>query len=207
MARTWQKSEIAYLTRYGANRTPEELARRFETGVAEVIAQMQELGIETRSGRTSAIGDPILGLLEKALETLHRGDWESAAAQLEQLIEEVDQPEIAARALQYLAVCRDRLATKTMEDGADPFLRAVVLKNQGELDAALKIASTGPNDDDRFAYLEASIHALKEEGEKAEKALQRAVEINPKNRVYAFHDPDFTHLRERGEYEHLFRHP
>lgn len=207
MARSWQKSEIAYLSRHGANKTPEELARRFETGVAEVTAQMEKLGIETRSGRASALDDPVLRLLKKALETLHSGDWESAARQLEQLIEEADQPEIAARALQYLAVCRDRLATRSTEDGADLFLRAVVLKNQGELDAALEIASAGPNDDDRFAYLEASIHALQEEGQKAEKALLRAVEINPKNRVYAFHDPDFTHLREHEEYDHLFRHP
>ena len=53
--------------------------------------------------------------------------------------------------------------------------------------------------DERFAYLAASIHALREDHEAALRLLDHSIELNPKNRVHAFHDPDFATLRERGE--------
>ncbi len=40
--------------------------------------------------------------------------------------------------------------------------------------------------------------------EKAAKALGGAIEMNPKNRVHAFHDPDFGELRRSQEYASLF---
>jgi tetratricopeptide (TPR) repeat protein len=207
MARSWQKSEITYLKRYGATKTPEELAKRFETDVKQVTQQLKKLGVETKESTTGVYDDPAVDAFEKAVATLHKGKWKDAAGKFEKIIEETDLPEIAARAQQYLTICQSRLEKDSWDDGGDPFLRAVVLKNQGNLDEALKIATRGPDDDDRYLYLAASIHALKEHGEEAEKALQRAIELNPKNRVYAFHDPDFIHLRGHEEYAELFTRP
>jgi len=204
MARSWQKSEITYLKRYGANKTPSELARRFETDVPEVTAQLKELGIDPKGEGGTVYDDPVLDTYEKALKALHRGKWKKAAEQLGKVVEDVDQPIIASRARQYLRVCQSHLEETGTDDGDDPFLEAVVLKNRGELDKAMKVATSGPKDDDRFAYLVASIHSLQKQADQAEKALLRAVELNPKNRVYAFHDPDFSLLREDEEYSHLF---
>lgn len=207
MARSWQKSEITYLKRYGGTKTPEELAKRFETDVKEVARQLKELGVESKESGAGLYDDPAVDAYEKAVKALHKGKWKDAAGKFEKIIAETDLPEIAARAQQYLSICRSHLEEDSGSDGDDPFLRAVVLKNAGSLNEALKIASKGPKGDDRYPYLAASIHALKKEGDKAEEALKRAIELNPKNRVYAFHDPDFTHLREHEEYADLFSQP
>ena len=45
MAKSWKKKEITYLKRYGANKSPAELAERFETEPAEVETKLEELGI------------------------------------------------------------------------------------------------------------------------------------------------------------------
>jgi hypothetical protein len=59
--------------------------------------------------------------------------------------------------------------------------------------------------DERFAYLAASIHALRGEHDDALKLLELATEMNPKNRIHAYHDPDFAALRGReGFTRHVF---
>lgn len=206
MARRWQKSEITYLKRYGSSKTQDELARRFETTVDEVAARLQEFGIESPVG-SSVYDDPLVRVFEDALQAVHKRKWKDAVSRLERVVEESDQPEVAARARQYLRMCQAQMTTPSTEDGDDPYLQAVVLKNQGDLDGAMKIVDTGPSRDDRYLYLGASIHALREDNAAAEEALLRAVELNPKNRIYAFHDPDFSHLREDEEYAHLFSAP
>ena len=58
--------------------------------------------------------------------------------------------------------------------------------------------------DERFAYLAASIHAAEGRTEEAAQALSRAIDLNPKNRVHAFHDPDFAELRKDRDHRQLF---
>lgn len=203
MARTWKKAETTYLKRYGTAKSLDDLAKRFETTKKEVQAQMESLGIGAGTDGTSIYDDPVIDLFQEALEALHKKKWKAAADKLEKVLAETDQPEVGARARQYLRMCQSQLDGPAQDEG-DKFLQAVVLKNRGDLDDALKLAKGGPKDDDRFIYLTASIHALQEDAKKAEEALSRAVEINPKNRVYAYHDPDFSHLREDEEYAHLF---
>ena len=62
----------------------------------------------------------------------------------------------------------------------------------------------GDQKDERFAYLAASIHAAEGRTDEAAKALSRAIELNPKNRVHAFHDPDFAELRGTRDHRQLF---
>jgi len=75
-------------------------------------------------------------------------------------------------------------------------------KNRGNYDRALTLAKKGgrSSKDERFAYLEASIHSLEERLDEAAEALQRAIELNGKNRVHAFHDPDFAPLRKSRQH-------
>jgi tetratricopeptide (TPR) repeat protein len=153
--------------------------------------------------------DSELKEFKQALEALHRKSWSKAAKLFTSVAEKTDLPEVRARALQYLAACRQqeaKAATHREDEGADPFLRAVVEKNRGDLAAALAIARQDGKDqkDERFAYLAAAIHALDGRVDEAAKALSRAVELSSENRIHAFHDSDFAELRGNPSLRHLF---
>lgn len=207
MARSWKKSEINFLKRYAATKTPEELAQRFDAEIDEVVAKLHELGLAPKEGWAQSQGDPALEHYEKALQALYKHKWREAEKLLQQVVEETDQMELGARARQFLEVCRTQTRGGEMEDGDDRYLRAVFLKNQGRLAEALEIAAGGGDDDERYVYLTASIHAVANRLEEAERALLKAVELNPRNRVHAFHDPDFAALRQSEKLAHLFEPP
>lgn len=150
-------------------------------------------------------GEPLLEIYEAALQALHRGRLAEAEGLFTRVVEDCDQPELAHRARQFQAVCR-RDAAAAAEPGDDPYLLAVFEKNRGNLARALELARTGSRDeqDERFAYLVASIHALEERPSEAKQALGKAIDMNRKNRVYAYHDPDFAALRESEDFAPLF---
>ena len=210
MAKTWQQSEIGYLNRYAGTKTLAELARRFEADEAKVLAKLVELGLRTKDGKPEAEteADPVFEVYEAALGHLYKGRWEKAAKLFDRVAGESDQPELAARARQLLAAARRRAAEAEGGDGPsdDPFLAAVYQRNRGDLTAAMRICRAGgrQHKDERFAYLEAALLALEGREEEAADALARAVELNPKNRVHAFHDPDFAGLRAKSEHAALF---
>jgi tetratricopeptide (TPR) repeat protein len=158
----------------------------------------------------AAQADPALDHLAQGLSALQAKDWKKAVAHLEQAIEAADRPDLRDRARQFLSAARqkggsmDGKAAKSPE--ADPFLEAVYEKNRGDLKAALAIAQKGGRDqkDERFAYLVASIHAVENRLDEAAEALAKAVELNPKNRIHAFHDADFAELKKNRDQRHLF---
>ena len=166
------------------------------------------------TGMVAAV-DSSLKAYTEALEALHRKSWAKAAQLFASVIESSDLPEMRERARQYLAACRLQEAqheaksgkTPREDDGdADPYLRAVVEKNRGDLDGALALCRHGGADqkDERFAYLAASIHAVQGRIDEAAQALSRAVELSSKNRIHAFHDPDFAELRKNRDHRALF---
>ena len=129
----------------------------------------------------------------------------------ERAVEQSDQPEVKDRAKQFLAVSRQRAqeakrGRRQGRRGQDPYLQAVYEKNRGNLQEALEISRKGGQDqkDERFAYLAASIHAVESRWDEAAQALTKAVELNPKNRIHAFHDPDFAELRKNRDLRPLF---
>lgn len=209
MAKSWQQSETNYLERYAASKTLAELTRRFETDEAAVLAKLSELGLRTKDGKpeAQASADPVFEIYEEAIGHLYKGRWDKAAKLFERVAGESDQPELTSRAHQLLAAARRR-AAEASEDGGgdDPFLAAVYHRNRGEIDQALKICKQGgrSSKDERFAYLAAALHALEGHESEAAEALAKAVELNPKNRVHAFHDPDFADLRSKPEHAALF---
>src|SRR5215203_5161024 len=154
---------------------------------------------QPRSQNPSTSGDP-------ALAALQSKDWKKAAERLEQAVELADRPELRHRASQFLAACRQRAGEGGETEQVDPFLQAVYEKNRGDHQAALEISRKGGRDqkDDRFAYLVAAIHAAEDRIEEAAQALAKAVELNSKNRIHAFHDPDFAELRKNRDYRPLF---
>ena len=152
--------------------------------------------------------DPVLKTFTQALEALHKKSWAKAAKLFESVIESSDLAEVRERARQYLAACRPHLAQGEPEaaQDEDPWMQALFEKNRGNLAAALEQCRQGGRDqkDERFAYLAASIHAADGRTEEAAKALARAIELNSKNRVHAFHDSDFAELRGDPSHRPLF---
>lgn len=155
--------------------------------------------------------DPSLEALTQGLAALQAKDWAKAVQHFERAVEQSDQPEVKDRARQFLTVSRQRAqGSEAKPDAAgedsDPYLQAVYEKNRGYLAEALEISRKGGRDqkDERFAYLAASIHAVESRWDDAAQALNRAVELNPKNRIHAFHDPDFAELRKNRDLRPLF---
>ena len=206
MAKRWKKDETTYLKRYSAKKRVLELAERFGTDADTVRAKLDEEDLEAIDHqKLRAEPDPGVAPLEKGLQALYAKKY----AQAEKLLSEAEsvagQHDVANRARRYLAVARDRSATAE-ETATDPYLEAVYERNAGNPDAALEICSRGgrQSKDDRFAHLAASIHAAQGELDKAAKFLELAIQLNPRNRVLAFHDADFAELREDPEHGALF---
>lgn len=156
------------------------------------------------------VGDPDIDAFTAGLSALQTKDWAKAAELLEQVVAETDRPEVRARARQLLAVSRQKVqeagGKQAKETDADPYLLAVYQKNRGDFQAVLDACRKEGRDtkDERFAYLAASVHVLEGRIEEAAQVLVRAVELNPKNRIHAFHDPDFAELRKNRDYRPLF---
>jgi len=221
MAKRWQKEDLSYLKRYGKTKSIDELAVRFKTDEKTVRAALIEVGVLPAPKEKTTVAfsrpagprpeaDPLIEQLTKGLALLQKQEWAKAAAELEKVIAG-DEPSLTARAKQFLAICRQKLA-EAKADGAeagDPFLEAVILRNRGEVKAALELARRGGRDkkDERFAFLVASIHAAEGRLDEAAKALGQAIELNPRNRVHAFHDADFAELRRHAEHRQLFELP
>jgi tetratricopeptide (TPR) repeat protein len=159
-----------------------------------------------------AAADPALDSFGQGLSALQAKDWAKAVEHLERTVELTDVPELRDRARQLLTVARqkggipDGKTPPAVDAGgeANPFLQAVYEKNRGNFKTALEIAQKGGRDqkDERFAYLVAAIHAAEDRIDEAVQALSKAVELNPKNRIHAFHDADFAELRKN--HRHLF---
>ena len=158
----------------------------------------------------SAGSDPALDALAAGLQALQAKDWVKAVERFEEAVRESDRPEVRDRARQYLMASRQKAAEGGEKPAkgaeADPYLQAVYEKNRGNLKEALEISRKGGRDqkDERFAYLTASVHAIEGRWDEATQALTKAIELNPKNRVHAFHDPDLADLRKNRDLRPLF---
>jgi tetratricopeptide (TPR) repeat protein len=156
----------------------------------------------------SAGTDPALEALAQGLAALQAKDWAKAVERFEEAVRESDRPEVRDRARQYLMASRQKAHGEkpAKEAEADPYLLAVYEKNRGNLKEALEISRKGGRDqkDERFAYLAASLHAIEGRWDEATQALNKAIELNPKNRIHAFHDPDLAELRKNRDLRPLF---
>lgn len=157
-----------------------------------------------------AVADPALDHFSDGLSALQAKDWKKAISHLEQAVETTDRLDLRDRAQQFLNAARQKGGPAEEKPGKgaepDPYLQAIYQRNRGDFQAALDIAQKGGRDqkDERFAYLAASIHAVENRLEDAAQALAKAVELNPKNRIHAFHDTDFAELRKNRDQRHLF---
>ena len=208
MAKRWKSTELSYLKRYAKGRTVEELRKRFRTNTDEVEGKLKELGLSAKDsvGPGRLANDPQVILLEQGIKLMHQEKWREAEKVFARVIKETDVKLVARPARNYAAICAEKLS-KSDDKATDPFLEAVYERNRGNLDAALEICRRGGrcSKDERFAYLAAAVHAMREEWDDAAKFLALAIELNPGNRVHAHHDTDFAALQSHPEHSALFR--
>lgn len=202
MEKLWSKAEVAHLKRNAEKQSVEELAQRFHADSDTVRRKLEELGLggmESSNEATAAV----LGKYGQALELLYAQEYAKAAELFEQIVAEADDMQIADRAQQHLDICRARTDGDSGE--TDPYLIAVFEKNNGNLDQALEVCQQqdASDSDERYAYLMASIQALAGAEDEALGLLESAIRLEPKNRVHAFHDPDFDELRGNEDFVQL----
>jgi len=202
MEKRWQKSELAHLKRHAEDKSVEDLAQRFHTDTVTVERKLEELGLGAGMGGSEVSEQEVLASFEEAIAALHRHDWQRAAGLFEEVIATSDRRQLRDRAQQYLETCRRHEHAGALED---PFLQAVYEKNRGDYLAALAVCHDhGTNDGDgRFTYLLASLQALTGEPDAALTTLATAIELDSRNRVHAYHDPDFEAIRGREEFARL----
>ena len=149
------------------------------------------------------MNDAALKNLEAGIELFHAERTGEARAEFEAVVAAAAESRLASRARDYLAACGRAEAAKDEKD-ADAFTEAVMARNDGDLEGALEICAAGSRaDDGRFVYLASCIRALMGEEAEALDLLAKAIALDPKNRVRAFHDADFASLHEDERFESL----
>jgi tetratricopeptide (TPR) repeat protein len=204
MDKLWSKTETAHLKRYADQQSLEELAQRFHTDTETVRRKMQELGLAAGSQEPEQVDETLIQL-EEALRALHAHRWQEAEGLFQKLIDTADHQHLTERSRQYLTICRNRL--NKVQPSEDAYLQAVFLKNQGKFDEALELVKRQGKaaDDERWTFLAGSLHALGGRDDEALALIAKSIELNPHNRVQAYHDPDLSSLRGRDGFTSLLR--
>lgn len=199
MEKRWSKTEVAHLKRHASTKSLEELAQRLHTDTETVRHKLAELGLTSSGAGTES--DAAFERFNQAVDLFHRKQWAEAGAELEAVIAASDAAELVDRSQQYLNICRRH--TEKGPSWEDPYLQAVFEKNEGNYQEALRICEEQADNDERFLYLLASLRALAGETQDAIEKLAEAIRLEPKNRIHAYHDPDFADLRGREEFAKL----
>ena len=144
---------------------------------------------------------------ENGVKQFNRQKFEKARPIFERLVN-LPARDLAERAQVYLNICKQRLShlsprPKTIEDF---YNYGVSMANQGNqeeaeryLAKALKLAPKS----DYIYYALASTFALREHVEGALEHLQKAIELNERNRYMARNDSDFSKLEEDPRFTEL----
>jgi len=158
------------------------------------------------SGPTPAAID-----LDKALAPFHKRNWRQALERLQALGQKYpDSMDVTDRVRSYSRICERELANKppTPKTAEDHYQLGVVRLNDGVLDEArtlLEQAVKLEADSDKAHYALASALALGEQSAEALQHLQRAIELNDDNRIFAGNDSDFELLRDEVQFLELTR--
>jgi len=197
-------------------RRTEPAVETAEERKARLVAGRQAAADEKErreAARSDARVAKALKRLEAGMKSLLQGQYAKAAKEFEAILK-ASPPDMGmtARATQYLETCKAHLerkppAPKTTED---LYLHGVMQMNEGDLEGALEAFNTAAEKapkDDRLAYGQAAVLAQGGEVEASLEALQRAVEINEANRIFAKNDSDFTPLHVHKEFQDIVTPP
>jgi tetratricopeptide (TPR) repeat protein len=143
-----------------------------------------------------------VALYEQGLDALQRHDYDAAVDRLRSVLQRYpEEKELHERVRLYLKICerhttpRDS-APQTIEER---LYASTLALNRGRYDQAishLRLVRDEDPDNDHALYMLAVAHAQRGEHTEAVAHLQRAIALNPENRVLARRDPDLEALRE-----------
>lgn len=142
-----------------------------------------------------------VALYERGLDALQRHAYAEAANLLESVLRQYpDERELHERVRLYLSICqRQATQRETAPQTIDERLYAATLSiNGGKYDQAiahLRLVRDEDPDNDHAIYMLAVAHAQRDEHAEAVAHLERAIALNPENRVLARNDPDLEPLR------------
>lgn len=151
--------------------------------------------------RRSTSADAV-ALYERALESLQRHEYASAANLLEAVLRQFpEEKELHERVRLYLNICqRQATQRETAPQTIDERLYAATLAINGakydQAIAHLRLVRDEDPDNDHALYMLAVAHAQRDEHAEAVAHLERAIALNPENRALARHDPDLEPLRD-----------
>jgi tetratricopeptide (TPR) repeat protein len=170
--------------------------------------------VRTRASSTAAAAVPQpwnsqqqLTAFEAAMKLFHARDLRQARALFQQA---VDGPErdVAQRARLHMAMCDRRLEQETvsLRSAEDYYNYAIALVNQRKLAEARehlqKALEISPGAD-HVHYALAAVLALTGDPAGAHENLKRAIEIEPRNRIMARQDADFSAVAGQPLFETL----
>ena len=144
---------------------------------------------------------------EGGVKLFNHGEFGKAKEIFERL-STISAQDLAQRVRVYLTICNQRLSRPALRlKTADDFYNyAVSMANQGnqeeaalQLNKALKLAPKS----DYIYYALATTHALRENVEGSLENLQKAIQLNERNRYLAQNDPDFGNLAEDPRFTEL----
>jgi len=150
-----------------------------------------------------------LVLLEKGIKLIYQKEFKKARTELKTLMEShPGESEILARARTYLQICdREDASHRKPATSTDQLYNLGVIEhNRTNYDKAIAYFQQSlekhPNSD-HVLYSLAASYAMKGEFGEAIRNLQKAVELNEENRVYAKNDSDFAPLHAHKEFGDL----
>lgn len=148
-----------------------------------------------------------LGQLEKAIKLIYHKEFKKARIELKSLIESHPaEQEILARARIYIQICnREEASHKKPVIGNDQLYTLGVMEhNRGNFDNAINYfrqSLDNNSNSDHVYYSLAASFALKGDFAEAVRNLQKAVELNEENRIYAKNDVDFAPLHGQKRFQ------
>jgi tetratricopeptide (TPR) repeat protein len=143
-----------------------------------------------------------VALYERGLEALQRHDFQTAAGLLESVLRTYpEEKELHERVRLYLNICQRHVAPReaSPQTVEERLYASTLAINGGRYDEAishLRLVRDEDPDNDHALYTLAVAHAQRGEHAEAIAHLERAIALNPENRVLARRDPDLEPLRE-----------
>lgn len=148
-------------------------------------------------------------LYEAALRSFASHEFAKARDSFQKVIDQFPkEPDIVERARVHLSICQQRLAkgpggAKTSEDLYNLAIAHLNRREFGEAQTSLEKALALDPKGDHILYGIAALESLQGHLEQALKYLQRAIQLNPRNRTAAINDSDFELISPTTEFQAL----
>ena len=171
------------------------------------IATAREINAATKERK--ARSRRALKIYETGVTALQKRKFAVAAKALTELVSDYpEERELQERARLYLTVCHRELNPTVSEPTSldERVYAATVALNSGAVSVAVEHLSAVANEkpaDANVQYMLAVAHALSHDTSLSVAHLERAIALNPDNRLLARQEPDFENIHEDDRFQDL----